>query len=104
MAQIHSTVGTTLGSTLPIALREQFDNNGDNSLFRPSVLAGLGLGGAALGARYLVNNGTISAPFLGTAAFRDLTTAFGLPALLGGLYSAFVPKGTAAFMLPSLAF
>lgn len=102
MAQLHTTLGTSTGATGTLVIRELMDDAGDDSLFRPSVMFGLGTGIAALAARYAVSNGIMAAPFLGTGDFADLMTAHAVAGIGTGLTSALIPQGSGAVGLPTV--
>lgn len=102
MAQLKEAGTIGLGALSTLGARTAFDQQGDDSIFRPSVLLGVGVGGAALASAYLVNNGTIGAPFGGRRAYTDLAYTFGYSAFLTGMFSAFVPKGQSTPGLPSV--
>lgn len=102
MAQLKEAGTIGLGALSTLGARTAFDNQGDDSVLRPSVLVGVGLGGAALATAFLVNNGTIGAPFGSARGYTDLAYTFGYSAFITGLFSAFVPKGQSTPSLPAV--
>lgn len=85
-------VGAGVGST--VLIRHQFDQSGETTLLRPSVLWGLFTGGAAYAAPMLM--GGRSNDFL-----MQLLEDYGEGALAAGAFSAVSPKGTGV-QLPTL--
>lgn len=75
-------LGVGAGSTLLV--RRQFDNQGETTVFRPSVLWGLGTGVAGVGVPMLMDMRGMSSDFL---------MDYGEAAITAGLISAFSPKG-----------
>jgi len=102
MARLGPLAGATVGTTGTLALRDMADEAGDSSLFRPSVLFGVGLGGGALVAGTMMENGNLGSPVGNARNVGMIAQEFGLPALTTGLYSAFFPKGQGGFTVPSL--
>lgn len=101
MAMLMTTGSAAAGAAVPLVLRSQMDPTG-NALTRPSVLAGLGLGVAGLGASWAVGNGTISAPVGSRSDFQMNAMLFGATALTTGLLSAFTPSSGQGFVTPSV--
>jgi hypothetical protein len=87
-------VGAGAGSTLLV--RQQFDQTGETTLLRPSVLWGGVTGVAALGGSILMRQrgGRMSLPL-------GLIEDYGTGALAAGIVSAFSPKG-AGVQLPTV--
>lgn len=85
-------VGLGAGSTLVI--RQQFDQSGETSIFRPSVLWGVGTGAIGLGAPMLLGGNQ-------RGAMWELVEDYSEAALTAGIFSAFAPKG-AGVQLPTL--
>lgn len=77
-------IGAGVGSTLLV--RREFDQSGETTILRPSVLWGLGTGVAALAAPHLLNRRN------GVA--MELLEDYGEAALTAGTFSALSPKGT----------
>lgn len=87
-------IGAGVGSTLLI--RQQFDKSGETTVFRPSVLWGVGTGAVALAAPMLMGRSGMLRGMAGEA-LED----YGETALASGLLSAFSPKG-AGVQLPTV--
>jgi len=102
MAQLKEAGTIGLGALSTLGARTVLDQQGNDSILRPSVLVGVGVGGAALASAMLVNNGTIGAPVGSRRGYTDMVYTLGYSALLTGLFSAFVPKGTSKPGLPSV--
>lgn len=102
MAQLTTVAGTTVGSAGTLAVRQLFDQSGDTSITRPSVLFGAGVGAVSLGAWMAVERGMIDAPILSRRMFQNATYSLGVSGLATGLASAVLPKGSGGFMAPSL--
>lgn len=77
---VVSGVGTVLG------VRQQFDQTGETTVLRPSVLWGVGSGLTALVLPMLMGGYQESATW-------DVLEDYGMAALGAGLFSAFSPKG-----------
>lgn len=103
MAQLAVPGSAAVGATGTLILKNQFDQSGDTSLFRPSVLFGLGTGLATLAASFANSRGMLDVPGAATTRGRPSGPlyAYGIGATLSGLYSAFFPKGNPTFQLPS---
>lgn len=89
-----SGVGVGAGVGTTVLMRQQFDQNGETTILRPSVLWGLGTGTAALAIPALLGmrmNG----------AMGELVEDYGESALAAGAFSAFNPKG-AGVQVPTL--
>lgn len=75
-------VGAGVGTTLLV--RQQFDQTGETTVLRPSVLWGIGTGAASLGAAaFLDMNGMVG----------EFLEDYGEVAIAAGAFSAFNPKG-----------
>lgn len=85
-------IGAGVGSTL--LLRQQFDQTGETTVLRPSVLWGVGTGAAALAAPMLMG-GTRR------GMLWEFVEDYGEAALAAGAFSALSPKGTGV-QLPTL--
>lgn len=87
MAASVGGVGAGVGSTLLV--RQQFDQTGETTLLRPSVLWGVGTGAAALAAPMVLgrNNG------MTRGMVGEILEDYGEAALTAGAFSAFSPKG-----------
>lgn len=85
-------VGTGVGST--VLIRHQFDQSGETTLLRPSVLWGLLTGAAAYTAPMLMGRN-------GNDMVMNLLEDYGEGALAAGAFSAVSPKGTGV-QLPTL--
>jgi len=83
-------VGAGVGSTL--LMRQQFDQTGETTILRPSVLWGAGTGIAGLLASMMLGGGGVMWEFI-----EDYSEA----ALTAGAFSAFSPKG-GGVQLPTL--
>lgn len=84
-------VGVGVGTT--VGIRRQFDNSGESTVLRPSVLWGVGTGALALGAP-LVTGKT-------DGIIWKFLKEYGVSALTAGVFSAFNPKG-AGVQLPTV--
>lgn len=91
MAGLVETGAVTASAATPILARQLLDPAG-NSLTRPSVLLGLGLGGALAGSAMLVRNGAISAPVGGSSMYSNLAGVSGAAMMGAGIASALVPS------------
>lgn len=87
-------IGAGVGSTLLI--RDQFDQSGETSILRPSVLWGLVSGGAALAAPMLMDIRG------GSMMLWQFVEDYGQAALAAGAFSAVTPKGSSSITLPTL--
>lgn len=101
MATLTQTGSAAAGVAVPTVLRNQVDSAG-SALTRPSVLAGVGLGVAGIGASMAVGNGTISAPVGDRSTFQTNAMLFGVTSLTTGILSAVTPSSGAGFQAPSL--
>lgn len=79
-------VGAGAGAGTTLLVRRQFDNTGETTLLRPSVLWGLGSGVAAIAVPYLM-------PGLSRGMMGQILEDYGQGALTAGVFSAFSPKG-----------
>jgi len=95
---LESAVGIGAGAGGTLLVRDHFDQVGDNSIFRPSVLYGLGLGSLALGADMASGRGMMSVP----KQYDDVLFTFGLSAFTTGAFSALTPKGATSSQKPSM--
>lgn len=77
-------IGTGVGST--VLVRRQFDQTGETTILRPSVLWGLGTGTAALLTPYILGRNDRS-------MLMSLLEDYGEGALAAGAFSAVNPKG-----------
>lgn len=78
-------IGAGVGSTLLI--RRQFDQSGETTVLRPSVLWGVLTGVGALSASMMLRGGRRSVAW-------EFVEDYGEAALTAGAFSAFSPKGT----------
>lgn len=101
MARLSTTVGPAVGAASTMGVRALFDQSGDSSITRPSVLYGVGTGSLSLGLGWAINRDMISAP-VGGQMFTEAMMSYGATALTAGLISAVTPKGTGGFQTPSL--
>lgn len=85
-------IGVGVGST--VLIRRQFDQAGETTILRPSVLWGVGTGVVALIAPWMMN-GTKR------GMFWEFVEDYGEAALTAGIFSAFNPVG-GGVQLPSL--
>lgn len=102
MARLSTTVGPASAAATTYGVRAAFDQAGDTSILRPSVLYGVGTGSLSIGLGWAIDNGMIDAPVGGDAMFTEAAFSYGATALASGLVSAFTPKGTGGFQAPSL--
>lgn len=102
MARLTTAGGIAAGGAGTLVVRQQFDQQGDNSLLRPSVLYGLGVGALGLGSWMAVNRGIISAPVVDRRMFNGFAYNAGVAGLLTGLASAVLPKGASGPQLPAV--
>lgn len=84
-------IGVGVGST--IAIRRQFDQVGETSIFRPSVLWGAVTGLGAIGAALVMGDRSVMWEFV-----ED----YGEAALASGILSAFTPKCEGSDQFPTL--
>lgn len=87
-------IGAGVGSTLLI--RDQFDQTGETTILRPSVLWGLLTGGAALGAPFVMDMARSN------SMLWNFVEDYGEAALGAAAFSAFSPKGSSGLTMPTI--
>lgn len=94
--------GAGVGGTL--LLKNYLDSEGSRSIFRPSVIHGLGLGSVMLGASEAMARGSLDADFLPISQMRasSIAAEYGMGALSSGLFSLLYPKGRTDLETPTL--
>lgn len=83
---LASGVGVGAGAASTLLIRQQFDQTGETTVLRPSVLWGVGSGVAAYVAPMFL-------PSMGRGMIGPVMEEYGMAALVAGLFSAFSPKG-----------
>lgn len=100
MATLMEYGAVAAGTALPMVTRATLDGPG-SALFRPSVLAGLGLGVVALGYGWFARSGDLPAIGGSRSEVSNFSALFGAAATTGGVLSALVPSSGSDFALPS---
>lgn len=102
MAQLAASAGSVAGGSGTLLARELFDTPGDKSLFRPSVLFGLGGGLLGMAAGYAAENRLFDIPFFSNRMVSTFAMPFGISSFFAGVTSAVTPKGTGGLARPTL--
>lgn len=103
MATLKTLGGFGAGAGATLAIRQALDEPRSRSVFRPSVLHGIGVGAAALGASMLVENRRIDAPVFDRDTFIRLADGYGNAAITSGLFSLIYPRGATDWQKPVLS-
>lgn len=102
MAMLTTTLGSAVGAGATLAIRQQLDQQGSRAITRPSVIYGVGLGLAGIGATMAVNRRLFNPPVFSRREFNDLAMTVGTAAAATGIASAFLPKGVTGATIPAL--
>lgn len=103
MATLKTLGGFGAGAGATLAIRQTLDEPHSRSLFRPSVLHGLGIGAAALGVSALVEDRRMTAPVFDRQTFVELADAYGNAAITSGLFSMIYPRGATNWQRPAFS-
>lgn len=82
-----SAGGVAAGAGSTLLIRRQFDQPGETTVLRPSVLWGLLTGAASIGASMMMGGNH------NRSVMWELAEDYGEAALTAGAFSAFSPKG-----------
>lgn len=93
-----SAVGIGAGVGTTLLIRDQFDNTGETTVLRPSVLWGVGSGAGALLASLIMGDSLNMAGL----PLGEFTEDYGEAALAAGAFSALSPKGSSSIQLPTI--
>lgn len=92
---LASGVGLGAGVGTTVLMRQQFDQTGETTILRPSVLWGLGTGVAAMVAPMFM-------PSLKRGMVGEIVEDYGEAAIVSGAFSALNPKGSSSVQLPTV--